>query len=344
MAALRMGKGHHVAILGDGRIGQAVFYYFRKMPGIGKVEFLTDDRSLKTVHLLVGALPGELGEKGLKLALKYRVPFLDISDIDPPFYLRQKRAISGKDILVMPGCGLCPGIVNFLLARETRCLTGPVEEIEILAGSLSDCDHYFPFLWCFEDLINEHRIPSFQVVSGQKRKFAAFAGYREERYWGIKAESYYCASGFENILDKVKAKNFVCRVVRPRGFREFFLFLERMGYLERENFAFSKKVLEKRQESNYTLAEVRVRTRKEKIIWLLKSHAHRAAPLNSMQMLTASVAVVMGQLFLEKKLSRTGLVFLEDLSGEPAVLSALVKGLKSRGISLTRKKRGRWDE
>ncbi|MFA5261698.1 MAG: hypothetical protein WC450_10760 [Candidatus Omnitrophota bacterium] len=335
-----MEKGYHVSILGDGRIGQAVYYYFKRTPGIGKVEFLSDERSLKESHLIVGALPGELGEKGLKLALKYRVPFIDISDIDPPFYLRHKKAISEKRILVLPGCGLCPGIVNFLLAREIRALLGKVEKIEILAGSLSDRDYYFPFLWCFEDLINEHRIPSFQIISGKKRKFAPFAGYREELYGGIKAESYYCASGFENILDQVKVKNLVCRVVRPRGFREFFLFLEGMGYLERENFHFSKKILENRKESNHTLAEVRVSTLKEKVVWILKSHAHRAAPLNSMQMITASVAVVMGQLFLEKKLPQTGLVLMENLSTDPAVLSALVKGLKARGVTVTRIKKG----
>lgn len=340
MAALSMAKGYQVSILGDGRIGQAVRYYFKKTPGIGKAEFLSDERSLKESHLLIGALPGELGEKGLKLALKYRVPFLDISDIDPPFYLRQRKLISQKKILVMPGCGLCPGIVNFLLAQEIRALPGQVQEVEILAGSLSDRDHYFPFLWCFEDLINEHRIPSFQIISGEKRKFAPFAGYREEVYDGIQAESYYCASGFENILDHVNVKTLVCRVVRPRGFREFFLFLEGMGYLERENFLVSKEILEKRKESNYTLAEVRVRTRKEKVAWILKSHAHCAAPLNSMQMITASVAVTMGQLFLEKRIPQAGLVFLEDLCADQAVLPALMKGLKARGVSVTRIKKG----
>ena len=336
-----MGRGHHVSILGDGRIAQAVAYYFRKTPGIRKVEFLADERSLKTSHLLIGALPGELGEKGLKMALKYRVPFLDISDIDPPFYSRHREAISKKNILVMPGCGLCPGIVNFLLAREIGVSPDPVEEIEVLAGSLSDREHYFPFLWCFEDLVNEHRIPSFQILAGRKRKFPAFAGYREERYGGVEAESYYCASGFENVLDQVKVKNFVCRVVRPRGFREFFLFLDGMGYLDQENIPFSKRVLEQRKEANCTLAEVRVSTAQKRITWLLESRARRSAPLNSMQMITASVAVVMGQLFLEKKLSRTGLVFLEDLSADPAVLSALVEGLKSRGITVTRKHKER---
>ncbi|HQO58717.1 MAG TPA: hypothetical protein PLT76_08380 [Candidatus Omnitrophota bacterium] len=340
MAALSMGKGYHVSVLGDGRIGQAVRYYFERTPGIGRVDFLADERSLQGSHLLVGALPGELGEKGLRLALKYRVPFLDISDIDPPFYFRHRKAISEKGILVMPGCGLCPGIVNFLLAREIKTLSGQVEDVEILAGSLSDRDHYFPFLWCFEDLINEHRIPSFQMISGRKKKFPPFAGYREENYGRIQAESYYCASGFENVLDQVKVKTLVCRVVRPRGFRDFFLFLEGMGALEGENLLLSKKILEARKKSNYTLAEVRVRTRKAEISWVLKSYSRPSGPLNSMQMMTASVAVVMGQLFLEKKIPQAGLVFLGDLCADPAVLAALVKGLKARGVKITRIEKG----
>ncbi len=331
----------NIAILGDGRIGQAVAYYFKKCRGIGRVEFVTAEQQLKQSHLLVGALPGELGEKGLKLALKYRLPLIDISDLDPEFYLDQEAAIFERQILVVPGCGFCPGLMNFLLGREINNLKDPVEDIEVKAGSLSPQDHYFPFLWCFEDLINEHRIPSWQIISGRKKKFAPFAGYQHEKFFDINAESYFSASGFENVLDKVKIKNLKCRVVRPRGFMAFFLFLEHAGYLNKENFMLSKKILESKKEANYTLAEMTLLTRKEKIVWGLKTYAKKNAGLNSMQKITASVAAVLGQTILRDKIKRRGLLFLEDLSGDAHIFSLLLAELKKKGVDISRKKEKR---
>ena len=209
-----------VLILGQGRIAGAVAYYLKQNNPAWTVSYLSSDREVRNADILIGALAGALGEKGLSLALKYKVNLIDISDIDPPFYLRRKKEIEKAGITVIPGCGFSPGLVNFILGREFSRLEG-IKEIEIKAGSLSPRKLFFPFLWCFEDLVLEHQIPSWQMFSGKKKKFPAFAGYKKEEFFGIEAESYYCASGFENILDKAKLNNFSCRVVRPLGFSEF---------------------------------------------------------------------------------------------------------------------------
>ena len=124
---------------------------------------------IKNFDLLIGALPGEVGEKGLRLALKYKKDLIDISDLEPEFYLKKKGDIEREKIMVIPGCGFCPGLVNFILGWE-RINQEKIREIEIKAGTLSPKKFFFPFLWCFEDSILEHQIPSWQIVDGKGPK------------------------------------------------------------------------------------------------------------------------------------------------------------------------------
>ena len=125
----------------------------------------------------------------------------------------------------------------------------------------------------------EHQIPSWQIIKGKKKKLPPFAGLQKEKFFGIKAESYLCASGFENLLEKPELKSFQCRVVRPDGFMTFFNFLQNQGFLKKENLMLSKKILEAPKEDNFTLSEIILSTKSKKILWRLKSHSRKKKSL-----------------------------------------------------------------
>ena len=211
-----------------------------------------------------------------------------------------------------------------------------IHEIEVKAGSLSPNKHFFPFLWCFEDLILEHQIPSWQILKGKKEKFFPFAGYRKEKFFGIEAESYLCASGFENLLDKPKLKNFQCRVVRPDGFMTFFNFLQNHGFLKKENLMLSKKILEAPKEDNFTLSEIILLTKSKKILWRLKSHSRKEEKLNSMQKITAAVPALTAKMLLENKIKQSGLVFMEDLGRDKLIFNSVLSALRKEGIAISK--------
>ena len=324
-----------IVILGNGRIGRAVAFYFKKILPKSRVILLAKPLPFGGADLLVGALPGQWAEDGLKFALKYGCNLLDISDIDPPFYLSKKQEITKKEITVIPGCGFSPGVVNFIIGNELLRLRS-ADNVEIKAGSLSPIKNHFPFLWCFEDLILEHRIPSWQLVKKIKTKFPAFASYRKECECGVLAESYFCASGFENVLSKYRVKDFSCRVVRPLGFKVFFDFLCTQGFLEKENFPLTKKILESKKEDNLTLAQITIGKGKTKIIWELKSFSRKMELLNSMQKITASTPAVIGNLLLRGQLKKSGLIFLEDLGLNDEIFNAVLSGLRQQRIFLKR--------
>lgn len=326
--------GEPILILGEGRIAKAIFYYFKKFGLAKRIKFFSSEKDLKDVSLIVSCLPGEEGYLGLDLALKFKKNLLDVSDLDPPFYLKRKKEIEKKGVFVVPGCGFSPGLVNFIIGRE---LFGnpQIDTVIVKAGSLSKEKFFFPFLWCFEDLVQEHRLSSFQIISGKKIKLAPFSGYQEENFFGIPAESYFSVSGFENLLNKRKFLDFHFRVVRPRGFMNFFKYLENYGFLNKKNFLNTKKILEEIKKDNYTFSTIEFKEGKSKtIFWRIFSFSKKRELLNSMQKITALVPVCLYKIFSIKKEFLKGLIFMEDLAKEKFIFENLLKEMRNKGIFL----------
>ena len=325
-----------IAILGNGRVARAVFYYLKKNKSAGKIALLTNDNGkIKDCNLIIGALAGGLGEDCLRLALQYKKSLIDVSDLDPEFYLKRKTRIEKSGITVIAGCGFSPGLVNLILGKELSRYPD-LREIEVKAGSLSPNKFFFPFLWCFEDLILEHQIPSWQIIKGKKKKFPPFAGYQKEKFFHVEAESYLCASGFENLLEKTQLKNFQCRVVRPGGFRTFFNFLRNQGFLKKDNLMLSKNILESKKQDNFTLSEIILSTENKRIIWRLRSHSKKNEKLNSMQKITAAVPALIAKLLLDNKIKQPGLVFMEDLGRDELIFDSVLSGLRKEGIAISK--------
>jgi saccharopine dehydrogenase-like NADP-dependent oxidoreductase len=334
-----MAKKTRIAIMGDGRIARACAWFLRRAGWAATVDLVPAGADIHRYDLLIGALAGEIGEQCLEAALAYGKNLIDISDVDPPGYLKKLSRINKAGITVIPGCGFSPGLVNFILGREfSRC--ADVRSVEVCAGSLSPRTFYYPFLWCFEDIVLEHRIPSRQITAGKEKMFPAFAGFRQERFFNIDAESYYCASGFENVLEKARRcgrgpRSFIVRVVRPAGFRQFFGFMEKQGLLKKQNFHVTKSILESEKEDNITFARVFIRTGVGKKVWLIKALSRKNEALNSMQKITASVPSVMARFLAEGTIGAQGLLFMEDLARHEGLFNSLCAAIRKEGITVT---------
>jgi saccharopine dehydrogenase-like NADP-dependent oxidoreductase len=334
--ASQMKQKSSVLILGDGRIGQAIAYYLQQNKILLNVKFFGDEKDVKESALLIGALPGAIGEQSLNLALKYKKSLIDVADIDPPFYKERKKEIEENNILVIPECGFSPGLVNFILGYEWQ-VNENIRDVEIKSGSLSLKKHSYPFLWCFEDLIAEHELNSWQLIDGEKVELPPFAGLRKERFNGIDAESYYCASGFEHLLDTENLKNFSHKVIRPEGYQQYFRFLSSKGFFNEENLEARKNLLEARKEDNLTLSEILFATQRENIQWQITSFSKRRERFNSMQKITAYLPVILAMWVLQKKLALKGLLFMEELGKEEKIFHEVIKEILKYDIRMTRK-------
>ncbi|MDD5506669.1 MAG: hypothetical protein PHR73_07950, partial [Candidatus Omnitrophica bacterium] len=182
-----------------------------------------------------------------------------------------------------------------------------------------------------------HKIPSWQLLGGKKKKFPPFSGLREERFFGIDAETYLCASGFEHLLSLSGARDFTCRVIRPRGFKDFFGFLNNYGFLDKKLFASTKGILEAAAGENFTLGEITLTSRGLRLTWQLSSFSRKGETLNSMQKITASVPAIVAKWIMQGRLSKSGLHFMEDLGRDKNNFNSLLLEIKKIGVILKRR-------
>lgn len=314
-----------IVIFGKGRIGKAVKYYLKKLNLDIKVGFLNKDADAKNCDLIIAALPGDVGELGLKLALKFKKDLIDISDLEHSFYLKNKKKIKDKGISVIPFAGFSPGLVNFICGREVK--ENKVNEIEILTGSLSKQKSSFPFLWCFDDLIEGHQLKASLMKNGKKIKTSPFSDYRKEKIEKIDAESYL-AEGLCSLIDTLKVKNMSYRVVRNFGFSDFFKYSENYGFFNDKNIDFTKKILESKKQDNLTLGEIRIKTAKKQILWKMKTFSKKNEKLNSMQKITAIFPVALAKQLLKGNISQKNLIFPEQLGEDKSLFKEIFKELK----------------
>ncbi|MCU0666255.1 MAG: hypothetical protein MUF05_04060 [Candidatus Omnitrophica bacterium] len=329
-----------ILILGQGRIGQALRFFFKRTCAKVSVLFLEKDAQAKDADILIGALPGEFGRKSLELALLYRKNLIDLTDLDPDeFYLKKKSQIEKEGIIVIPGCGFSPGLTNLILGKELFA-NRDIHKIEVKAGSLSPKLFYFPFLWCFEDLIWEHNHGSFQKIGGEKVGYPAFGAKRNEKFYNIDAETYFTASGFEQIFSKKQIKDLSFRVIRPKGFYYFYQYMNNYGLLSRKNIKLTQEIVQQTIEDNITLSQIILASRNRRICWDIKSASRKKDALNSMQKITALFAVSIARLILSGNIKNKGLVFCEDLADQKETFNQAINFMKENRILIKRTVRG----
>lgn len=320
-----MAKENKILILGKGRIGEGIKHYLAKQRLSLRVDFFSKEKDVKNAKLLISALPGKNGEIGLNLALKFKKDLIDVSDLDPPFYWKNKKRIEACQIRVFPECGFSPGLTNLICGFES--FSNKIKKIEILAGSLSKAKFFFPFLWCLEDLIEGHKIKANFIQNGKRVFLPPFSEYQKEKINGLDAESYFM-DGLSSLPSTLKIKNMNYRVLRPFGFFYFFQFLKNQGFLDKNNLAFTKNILEKGKSDNTTLAKIKLLINQKKIIWEIKSFAKKNEKMNSMQKITCFLPATIAKFLLENKIKQKGILFMEEMGKNETFFREILNEIK----------------
>lgn len=324
-----MKKSFKILILGKGTIGRAVAFYLKKLKTVKKVAFFDGRKKAKEFDFLIGALPSEAGKRGLELALKYKKDLIDISALPISFYLKHKKEIIKKGIRVISGCGVSPGLVNLIVGHEVAD-GNRVKKIEIAAGTLpGKNESFFPFTWCFEDLIEQHLYKASVVENGKKKNLPPFSGYRKEGLPEVGEFESYFIEEWSSLFYTLKPKNISFRVIRPLGFKCFFEYLKNHGFFEKENIALAKELLCKKKEGNTTLLFVKIAKKNKTAVWKIFSFAGAKEKLNSMQKITAIVPLVVAKLLFQDRVGQKGIVFMEDLAKDKKLFKSILKEIKN---------------
>lgn len=347
---------YKVLILGSGLIGRAIAEYVKDNRAVPNIVLFSNNRKelrdakkeinskkIQTVFgniskskaqtlakqsdFIFNALPGELGLKGMALAVKAGKNIIDVSDLDYAEYKHLDREAKKKNITIIPECGVSPGLGNLIIGAESKVL-GKINSIEIKAGTLAPArSHFFPVTWNIQDLIAGHLLPATIIQNGKKKKLPPFSGYQKELLKEVGEFETYIAEGLSTLPKTIKAKNMVYRVIRPVGFMDFFLYLKNHNLLD----DFSKGEFEK--EDNTTLLLITITGRSKTVHWGVMSSAKKNEKLNSMQKITGLVPALIFQLFLEGKIKEKGIVLMEDIAN----IKEMVRMVKQKGIVIKRK-------
>jgi saccharopine dehydrogenase-like NADP-dependent oxidoreductase len=327
-----MKKKLKILILGRGKVGKAVAYYLGKLKATKKVAFFANERNVKNFDILIGTLPSKVSIKGLKLALKYKKDLIDVSALATPFYLKHKKEILKRGIKVIPGCGVSPGLVNLIVGFESQNFK-KIKEIEISVGTLPwRIKYFFPFTWCFEDLIEQHLGGASIVKNGKKIGLPSFSGYKKEKLKKIGEFESYFIEEWNTLFYSLKPRNISFRVIRPIGFYYFFQYLKNYGFFKKKNISFTEKLLTQKKVDNVTLALVKIsgvsQRQKKEVFWKVFSFAKKGDKLNSMQKITSIVPVIILQLFSKDKIKNKGVIFMEDLGKNKNLFKEILKEIK----------------
>ena len=323
-----------INIIGGGRIANALLYYIDSLKINAQAKISEDEKDIQNADLLIGVLPSIFGEQALEYALKYKKDLIDLADLETDFYIENENKINEAGIKVLPGAGFCPGLVNFILGHEFS-QHKKIDTLEVKAGSISEKPNFYPFLWCFEDMVLEFLNPSIQLVNKKQKKFEAFAGFETETLFGIETESYLCQSGFENLLDNapVEINNFYYRNVRPVGFKPFFEFMHNYGFFKEENREQTKAVVENAQDDNISLSTIKIENDGKSKKWVMKSFSKVSEDLNSMQKITSLYAIAMIKLYLDGKID-AGLTFGEKLGAHAGIFDKIISFMNKNGVEV----------
>jgi saccharopine dehydrogenase-like NADP-dependent oxidoreductase len=342
-----MKKKLKILILGKGKIGLAVSQYLKKFKAAKKVAFFNKEKGVKNFDILIGALPSEVADKGLELALKYKKDLIDVSALPIPFYLKHKKEILKKGIRVIPGCGVSPGLVNLIVGFESNQFE-KIKSIEIDAGTLPQNSKFlFPFTWCFEDLIEQHLYKASIVQNGKKINLPPFSGYKKEKLKEVgefdelsfispsrctqEFESYFVEE-WSTLFYSLKPKNISFRVIRPIGFFHFFQYLKNYGFFKKKNLLFVKKILTRVKVDNVTLVRVKIsgikKGKRKKVIWEVFSFAKARENLNSMQKITGIIPAITVKLLSKGEIKDKGLIFMENLGKDKKLFKEIRKKIE----------------
>ena len=351
---------YQVLILGSGFIGRAIAEYMKNNGAVSNIVlFSNNEKELKDakkeinsrkIRIVLGsilekkvqllarqsdfifnALPGKIGLRGIELAVKAGKNIIDVSDLDYKEYKHFDKEAQKKGIVIIPECGVSPGLGNLIIGAESKVL-GNINSIEIQAGTLAPLrPHFFPVTWNVEDLILGHLLPATIIQEGKRKKLPPFSNYQKGLFKEVGEFETYIAEGLSTLPKTIEAKNMVYRVIRPVGFMNFFLYLKNHNLLD----DFSKGEFKK--EDNATLLLVTITGKYKTVRWSVMSFAKKNEKLNSMQKITGLIPAAIFQSFFKGDIQQKGIVLMEKIGKDKKVFQETIKKLRERGIFIQRK-------
>lgn len=375
----------HIAVLGTGMIGTTVVKEIVKYDEIthvtivdgseqsiercmasvksdkitGKTASLMSEDAiaevLKDADLSVGCLPHSLSMAAIKGAIKAKCHLVDL--VGSNYQEKKELDLLAKEagVLIIPGCGVAPGITNFLAAQGIHMLDEADEAVMICGGIPR---YPVPPLWYqivfrLESVLGLYTKPAQAIEGNEIVALPPFSGLEKMTfpYPVGECEAVITDAHSTAYSLKDKVKRLYEKTVRYPGHWEKMKVLSELGYFDTEPIqidgmtttarALSEHILSPKlkgtSSEDITVVRVEVSGKKDgietKYSWEMIDLFDTDNNITSMAKTTAIPASITAKWIAKGKITETGVIPIEDLIIKERFDPFLVE-LKDAGISI----------
>jgi len=185
-------------------------------------------RVLAAHEVVINALPFFLAARIATAAQAASLHYFDLTeDVAATRSIRQLA--QGARAILMPQCGLAPGVIGMLGAELARQFEDVVD-LRMRVGALSrnpTNDLRYNFTWSIDGVINEYCNPCDAIVNGELVSVQPLEGYETFNLDGDSFEAFNTSGGLGTLCETLagKVQNLDYKTIRYPGHREGMRFL-----------------------------------------------------------------------------------------------------------------------
>ena len=316
----------------------------------------------ENVDVVINALPHGVSFYALQTEVNERVNVVDLAFEDE--YMALDKVARENDIIVVPGCGVAPGLSNMLVGYAASKLE-EARMVKIMVGGLPQKPKpplEYRIVFNLESVWQEYTEKVRIVRNGKVVEVEALSGLEEIFIPGIGELECFYTDGLASLIftykeiEPLRNVEEMCeKTIRYPGHAQKIKTLIECGLLDTEPIEIkSVKIsprefltklltpkLQLREEKDLTVMKIKIvgKTGGENVeyIYDLIDYYDEKEKITSMARTTAYTASIIAQLIGQKKLKEKGLISPEEIGLNQVIFQTVLNELAKRNIKIEEK-------
>jgi saccharopine dehydrogenase-like NADP-dependent oxidoreductase len=320
---------------------------------VGKKEEMVS--FLRGFDLVVGALPGSAGFAAARACIEAGKDMVDVSfSPEDPFLLKDE--LSRKGILMVPDCGVAPGLSNILVGRAVSRLDA-VESVHVMVGGLPVKPVPplgYVITWSVEGLIDEYTRRARIIEDGVGQEVEALTGVETIDFPGVGPLEAFYTDGARTLFQTVgPVKSMWEKTLRYPGHVGAVKMMRDIGLFDSKPLDLGGAKVAPRQVAakilegllripgaedllamSVVVEGVSGSGKRARMSYSLLDYFERSTGTTAMARTTAYTTSVVAQLVAKGFIKEKGLVTPEELGMDTKIYDRLLLDLKGHGLNV----------